>query len=154
MNVLCEIRNLDLNAMMETSRIYELGLKLFLAIGLGVALVWPVAAQAPSLAMLDKLDPGLWEVRDRETQDKTRICVRNGRELIQLRHQAKACSRVVVEDAANEVTVQYSCKGDGYGRTNIRRESAILVQIEGQGIAGTRHFEFSAEARRIGTCAR
>lgn len=147
-------RNLDLNAMMEKSRMSELALKLLLAIGLGAAIVWPVAAQAPSLAMLDTLDAGLWEVRDRETQAKTRICVRNGRDLIQLRHQGKACSRVVVEDGASEVTVQYSCKGDGYGRTNIRRESAILVQIEGQGIAGTRHFEFSAEARRIGACAR
>ena len=58
----------------------------------------------------------------------------------------------MVEDAAGEVTVQYSCPGDGYGRTNIRRESGSLVQIESQGIADGRPFQFTAEARRTGAC--
>ena len=30
---------------------------------------------------------------------------------------------------ATEVTVQYTCRGRGYGRTHIRRETNRLVQI-------------------------
>ena len=115
-------------------------------------LVVPAAAQDSSLAMLDRLDRGEWVIRYREGAEPRRICLRSGRELIQLRHRQPGCSRYVVEDAAGEVTVQYSCLGDGYGRTNIRRESGSLVQIESQGIAAGRPFQFTAEARRTGAC--
>ena len=112
----------------------------------------PTAAQAPALAMLDGLTKGQWEIRFRDGSGSRKICVRTGRELIQLRHANPNCNRFVVEDSANEVTVQYTCKGDGYGRTNIRRETASLVQIQGQGIDGSLPFEFTAEARRMGAC--
>ncbi|MXP48058.1 hypothetical protein GRI43_11745 [Altererythrobacter luteolus] len=102
--------------------------------------------------MLDGLTKGQWEIRFRDGSASRKICVRTGRELIQLRHAKPNCSRFVVEDSANEVTVQYTCKGDGYGRTNIRRETASLVQIQGQGIDGSLPFEFTAEARRTGAC--
>lgn len=114
--------------------------------------VAPVAAQDSSLAMLDRLDRGEWLVRYREGGEPRRICLRTGRELIQLRHRQPGCSRYVVEDGAGEVTVQYSCPGDGYGRTNIRRESGSLVQLESQGIADGRPFQFTAEGRRTGAC--
>ncbi len=58
----------------------------------------------------------------------------------------------MVEDAPGRVTVQYTCRGNGYGRTSIRRESETLVQIEGQGVAGGAPFQFRAEARRTGAC--
>jgi hypothetical protein len=51
------------------------------------------------------------------------------------------------------VVVQYTCRGKGYGRTHIRRETGRLVQIDSQGIAGGLPFEFSAEARRVGDCS-
>ena len=59
----------------------------------------------------------------------------------------------MIEDGANAVTVQYTCQGSGYGRTQIKRETSRLVQIESQGIAGGLPFEFTAEARRVGDCA-
>ncbi|MXO55523.1 hypothetical protein GRI36_01375 [Altererythrobacter gangjinensis] len=102
--------------------------------------------------MLDNLDRGQWELRYRDGRPSEKICVRTGRELIQIRHPGRACNRTVIEDSAQEVTVQYSCRGDGYGRTSIRRETRSLVQIEAQGIAGTKQFEFTAEARRTGNC--
>lgn len=119
------------------------------ALGLLLA---PAAAQAPSLAMLDRLEKGEWALKFRDGTAARKICVRSGRELIQLRHTGTNCSRYVVEDGANEVTVQYTCPGDGYGRTNIRRETASLVQISGQGIKGDVPFQFAAEARRVGAC--
>ncbi len=102
--------------------------------------------------MLDKLEKGEWELRFRDGAASKRICLRSGRELIQLRHNATNCSRYVVEDGASEITVQYTCPGDGYGRTNIRRETNALVQIDGQGIKGSTPFQFAAEARRVGAC--
>jgi hypothetical protein len=48
--------------------------------------------------------------------------------------------------------VQYTCRGRGYGRTHIRRETSRLVQIDTQGIADGRPFAFAAEARRVGDC--
>ncbi len=103
--------------------------------------------------MLDGLEAGRWELRPREAgAEPQRICLSSGRSLIQLRHPDLACDRFVVQDTANQVVVQYTCKGRGYGRTQIKRESARLVQLETQGIANGLPFEFAAEARRIGDC--
>ena len=115
-------------------------------------LVAPVAAQGPALAMLDGLDKGQWELRYRDGSTPRRICVRNGRQFLQLRHQQPGCSRAVVEDGPGNVTVQYTCRGDGYGRTTVRRETSSLVQVESQGIADGLPFQFGAEARRVGSC--
>lgn len=113
----------------------------------------PAMGAGPSLAMLDQLSPGRWEVRFREAGlQPQRLCVANGHGLIQLRHPGAACERFVVEGGPGQVVVQYTCKGRGYGRTRIRKESAQLVQIDSQGIAGGLPFEFSAEARRVGDC--
>ncbi len=111
----------------------------------------PALAQA-SLAMLDGLERGGWEVRYRDGSSAQRICVRTGRELIQLRHSDSGCNRFVVEDEASDVTVQYTCRGNGYGRTHIRKETSGLVQIDSQGIAGGKPFQFTAEARQTGSC--
>ncbi|KWV94716.1 MULTISPECIES: hypothetical protein [unclassified Erythrobacter] len=115
------------------------------------ALAAPALAQA-SLAMLDSLDRGGWEVRYRDGSSAQKVCVRTGRELIQLRHKDSGCNRFVVEDEARDVTVQYTCRGNGYGRTHIRKESSGLVQIDSQGIAGGKPFQFTAEARQTGSC--
>ncbi|MBU0670257.1 MAG: hypothetical protein KKG32_09395 [Alphaproteobacteria bacterium] len=125
--------------------------------GLGAAgaltlAVEPSAAQNASLAMLGQLDRGQWELRFRDGEPSQRICLREGSDLIQLRHRGANCSRLVVENGARQVTVQYTCRGNGYGRTSVRRESATLAQVESQGIAGGRPFQFSAEARRVGAC--
>lgn len=122
------------------------------ATGLVLAALVPAAAQAPALAMLDRLDRGEWQVRFRDGSEPRRLCLRTGRELIQLRHGDANCSRYVVEDSAAQVTVQYSCPGNGYARTSIRREAGNLAQIESQGIVDGKPFQFTAEGRRIGAC--
>ncbi|MAY20474.1 MAG: hypothetical protein CL955_07635 [Erythrobacteraceae bacterium] len=119
-------------------------------IALGLTL--PAAAQTDSLAMLGGLAKGEWTIKHRDGSQDRKICVKTGQELIQLRHNEAGCSRFVVEDGANKVTVQYTCPGNGYGRTNIRKENGALVQIESQGIASGLPFQFAAEARRTGSC--
>ena len=119
-----------------------------------IAFAAPATGQQQSLAMLDQIDSGKWELRTREMgSGLERLCVSNGRRFIQLRHPASACQSFVVEDRPNEVTVQYTCRGRGYGRTQIRRETSRLVQIQSQGIADGLPFDFTAEARRVGDCA-
>jgi Protein of unknown function (DUF3617). len=120
----------------------------------GLLLAMPAGAEKPNLAMLDQLESGAWEVRMRGDAAPPRsMCVSSGRAFIQLRHPGQPCSTVVIDDKAQEVTVQYTCKGQGYGRTHVRRETSRLVQIDSQGIVGGVPFSFAAEARRVGKCA-
>ena len=58
----------------------------------------------------------------------------------------------MVDDGPNEVIVQYTCRGNGYGRTRIRRETTALVQVESQGVAGGMPFNVIGEARKVGAC--
>jgi hypothetical protein len=121
--------------------------------GLSLALAAPATGQRPSLAMLDQLEKGSWELRLREDGARPqRLCLNDARRLIQLRHPTASCERLVVDDEATQVTVQYTCRGQGYGRTHIRRETSRLVQIDSQGIADGLPFAFAAEARRVGEC--
>lgn len=125
-----------------------------LLVAAAVGFAAPAAGQRSALAMLDQLESGRWELRLRDTRGPAeQICLRDGRRLIQLRHPASACERLIVADSPGEVTVQYTCRGRGYGRTHIRRETGRLVQIESQGIVDGQPFDFIAEGRRIGDCA-
>ncbi len=102
--------------------------------------------------MLESLDKGNWELRERGNGTRHQFCVQTGRELIQLRHPQPACAQLIIQDEANEVTVQYTCRGNGYGRTTIRRESNALVQIRSQGVLRGAPFSLEGEARPQGSC--
>lgn len=118
-----------------------------------LALAAPASGAGTQLAMLDQLEAGRWEIRVREAgAQPQRICMASGQKLIQLRHPEAPCERFIVQDSPTEVVVQYTCKGRGYGRTHIRKESGRLVQIDSRGIAAGLPFEFTAEARRVGDC--
>jgi hypothetical protein len=118
-----------------------------------VAFTAPALGQRQSLAMLDQLEAGRWELHMRDaTNAVEQICFHDARRLIQLRHPADNCNRLIVDDNVSDVTVQYTCHGRGYGRTHIRRETGRLVQIDSQGIANGLPFSFAAEARRVGEC--
>jgi hypothetical protein len=118
------------------------------------AVAVPAAAEAPSLALLQRLEPGLWQLRDREAQSPPRnICIRDARVLLQLRHERFDCAHFVVEETPQSVTVTYRCGANGNGRTVLRRETGRLAQIETQGMADGGPFSASYEARRIGACA-
>ncbi len=131
---------------------YGLIASMALAGALAIASAAPGFVQGGDLAMLDGLAKGEWTLHPRDDSASRKICVRSGRELIQLQHREPNCSRFVVEDSDTKVTVQYTCPGNGYGRTKIRRETSSLVQIESQGIANGLPFQFTAEARRTGNC--
>jgi len=112
---------------------------------------WPAVARDPTLAMLGTLEKGGWTLHAREG-DSERICVRSGREFIQLRHNQANCGLFVVTDTPDEIDVQYTCPGTGYGRTSVRRESRGLVQVQSRGIVSGAPFAIIGEARHDGAC--
>lgn len=121
-------------------------------LGLG-ATALSAPAQAPELAMLGKLQPGLWNLKERGSADiDDKLCVRDLRKLLQLRHRDLQCSRFVVSDEPDEVTVTYRCPGGGSGRTTIKYEGRGLIQIDSQGIAQNSPFSFAMEGRYAGAC--
>lgn len=112
-----------------------------------------VPAEAPSLAMLDQLEKGGWQLRERGNQAvKQTMCFGDPRRMIQLFHPRANCSRYIIEDTPKSVTVHYTCPGAGHGRTTIRSETNRLVQIDTQGIADGKPFSQAYEARRSGAC--
>jgi len=123
-----------------------------LAVGAALWFAAPGLAQGNGLALLGTLTKGEWTIKQRGGTPDRKICVKSGAELIQLVHRDTGCSQFVVEDSAARVTVQYTCPGNGYGRTSIRRETGALVQLESQGIQDGTPFQVTAEARRTGTC--
>ena len=102
--------------------------------------------------MLDQLESGHWEMHEHTASAPQRLCIADGRRLIQLRHPGAQCETFVVEDGPAQVVVQYTCQGRGYGRTRVRRETNRLVQIDSQGIVDGLPFNFAVEARRVGDC--
>lgn len=133
------------------------GLALRRMAGLGLAVLVmaaaPAAGQRQSLVMLDRIEAGQWELVARDgSRARERVCLRDGRRLIQWRHPASSCEKLVIEDSATEVTVQYTCRGQGFGRTSIRMETSRLFQMQTQGIASGLPFDFAAEGRYIGPC--
>ena len=88
----------------------------------GGAFVAPGLAQSKALAMFDGLQKGEWTLRFRDGSAARKICLRSGDELIQLQHDERNCSRFVVEDTAGRVTVQYTCRGNGYGHDSWKRD--------------------------------
>ena len=127
--------------------------KLLVAGAAGAAITLAAAAAyAAELDMLGTINKGGWTLRVRDDGSQQRVCVRSGQEFIQIRHHQPGCSRFVVQDGADEVVVQYTCRGNGYGRTSIRREGNGLLQIQSQGIVDGAPFSIDAEARHTGAC--
>lgn len=118
---------------------------------------WTAAAAIgaePRPALLANLKDGQWELRQHGSSAVERVCAQGGAGLIQLRHPGKTCERIVLEQADHSVVIQYTCKGSGFGRTKIRRETPQLIQIETQGVANGFPFDYAVEGRWVGECAR
>ncbi|HYD14401.1 MAG TPA: hypothetical protein VEC11_16265 [Allosphingosinicella sp.] len=130
--------------------------RLLAASGLSMLLAGPGQTQPENGAhpMLTRLEAGQWELRGGSGNARIgAICLGNPILLTQPRHRAAACTRDVVAADADSMTVNYSCPGQGRGRTTLRFETPRLVQIDSQGLDRGMPFALRAEARRVGPCA-
>ncbi len=119
----------------------------------GAAVAAPAPTASVDFAALDGLEKGQWELRARgESSAPRRICLGEPRQLLQTEHPGLQCRRFVVADKTSEISVTYDCGGAGNGRTDLRIETARLVQIQSQGVAGGAPFSHAIEGRRVGVC--
>ena len=115
----------------------------------------PAVAGGPpgELEALARLEPGQWDLRSRDPADASfRLCIRDLRDLIQVRHIGRVCTQFVVEDKPMRAAVTYACPRAGHGRTDIRVETSRLVQLSSQGVADGLPFALNLEGRRTGEC--
>ena len=130
--------------------------RLLAAAGLTIVIAGPGHSQQGNGArsMLSRLETGQWELRGGSGNARIgAICLGNPILLTQPRHGAAPCTRDVVAADADSMTVNYSCPGQGRGRTTLRFETPRLVQIDSQGLDHGMPFALRAEARRVGPCA-
>tara|TARA_R100001129_G_scaffold125643_1_gene88026 strand:- start:568 stop:975 length:408 start_codon:yes stop_codon:yes gene_type:complete len=130
----------------------KIGAAAALGLTAGAIFAAPLAASTATTALFGQLRFGEWEFRERGEDRSRRVCLRTERDLVQLRHRGQNCTRILIEEKGSSATVQYSCNGAGYGRTQIRRESADLVQLRSDGIDRGSPFSVEAEGRRVGNC--
>lgn len=125
-------------------------LGLTLAAGGGIAWGQP---DRPMVA-LGQLEPGLWEIRELDNgRAKPRpICLGDPAVLIQLEHRQITCSRLVIANEPQLLTVHYVCPFNGFGQTSVRVQSSRLARIETQGIVNNAPFSYRSELRRLGHC--
>lgn len=117
----------------------------------GIAAAMP--ANAPPLAVIGAIEPGQWELRDVDATADTRLlCVTDPDMLIQLRHARAQCTRYVVENLPQTVTVNYDCNGAGSGRTTISLDTPRQIRLQTQGIEHAGPFDADYAGRRVGNC--
>lgn len=128
---------------------------------LGAALVvatsvaaMPVYALATArLEALAKLELGLWQVRDLDSEAAPlAVCIADPLILAQIEHQGLACEREVVESGPAGGTIRYTCPGRGFGHSTVKVETPRLAKVHTQGIKGSQPFDYRLEARRTGPC--
>jgi hypothetical protein len=75
-----------------------------------------VVAQTPELVLLTQLERGSWQLVERSsTRPPRAICLGDARALLQPQHPQATCSRFIVSDTAQAVTVSYDCGAAGNG---------------------------------------
>lgn len=135
---------------MRTTRRIIAGLGVAVALAAGVAIAGPQA--------LAGLGLGRWQLHeigaDADATGGRAVCIRDPMEFIQLNHPGIQCTRFILDDAPDHITIHYTCPGKGYGRTTVTVESSSLIKLDTQGIGpGGQPFGATYEGRLTGACA-
>lgn len=119
----------------------------------GLLILGATAAVAQAPAILNGIAPGEWRLHEIGVKGSQRsICVRDPRQLLQVRHGGASCARFVIADGPRRATVRYTCPARGYGLTTITVESDAVVRLQTQGLFRGAPFDLDYEARRQGPC--
>lgn len=111
----------------------------------------PAASAPMSLVALQQLETGLWQL-DVKGRAPKQLCVSDPMALVQIEHDQPGCSRFVIANDPKSSTVHYSCQRAGWGRTTVRVETPRTATIQTQGIARNAPFDYSVQAKRLGSC--
>ena len=128
---------------------------ILLALATAAAGLTAGAAFGASQVALNGLQTGRWNLDEIGVQDPGRnLCVTSADQFIQIYHPGLPCTRYVITDAPDKVTIHYTCQGKGYGRTTVSVENPQLIKLDTQGIGPDgQPFDKSYEGRRTGICA-
>jgi hypothetical protein len=121
----------------------------------GIALLaLPAHAAAPAIAALNTLEKGRWQVRELDgATTPAALCLGNPEVLVRFPHRGDPlCALEVLASGPAAATVQYSCKGRGFGHSHLRVETPRSVRVDTQGFRAGRPFSHRLEARRTGAC--
>ena len=129
-----------------------------------LALAAPATAELPSLKVLGggAFSPGSWRVTPMDDDWKMRApagaaqCLSGPEGLLQAGQTATSpnCQHTIIEDGVDRAVVTYVCKGQGFGRTEIRRSDANVFVVGAQGVSGRAPFDMKGEYRRTGDCTK
>lgn len=121
----------------------------------GTLLVTGASASAhlaiQQLSALNTVERGQWQLKEAGGAVR-KLCVANPAALLQLYHGSPNCPQTVVDSGKDRVTVHYSCRGRGYGRTTLTVETPALIRLETQGVLDGMPFASDMEGRKTGGC--
>lgn len=118
------------------------------------------AAPVPSLKLFEgSFKSGMWQMSPLDADGQARDpngaaqCLMSTDKLIHTGHSTADgdCGHTIVENGADRATVTYVCKGNGYGRTSLRREGDGYI-VSAQGISGRDPYEVRVQYKRVGDC--
>jgi hypothetical protein len=126
--------------------------KTFIPAMTGVAAALASAApQRPSV--FSQTLPGMWEISGAPgAKAPTRQCLADIALLAQYEHRNQTCVRRLIADRPSSSTIEYSCGGAGFGRTDIVAITPRSLRIGTQGISGGLPFNYVLQVRRMGDC--
>jgi hypothetical protein len=118
----------------------------------GVAAALASAApQRPSV--FSQTLPGIWEISGAPgVKAPIRQCLSDIALLAQYEHRNHTCVRKLIADTPTSSTIEYSCGGAGFGRSDIEAITPRSLRIDTQGISGGLPFNYVLQVRRMGDC--
>ena len=108
-----------------------------------------LAAQSSALA---KVASGLWEITVPGAKAPVRQCVADVLALAQFEHRSNNCTRSVISDKGDTVTVSYKCGAAGFGQSELSVVTPRSLRISTQGISDQLPFNYVLQAHRLGDC--
>ena len=118
----------------------------------GTAAMLTLAA-ARQLAALSGAQPGLWEISGTPGSfAPIRQCFMDIAVLARFEHRMRTCNHTVLRDGVSSTTVNYSCGGAGFGRSEVNVITPRSLRISTQGISDGMPFNYVLQARRVDDC--
>lgn len=112
----------------------------------------PSLAASPALRALSGWLKGSWQVTDLGDKAVQTRCVSQPDAMLLANRPDASCQFSVIRDDASSGVVTYRCAEGRQGRTELRRDTAGLFNVDAQGIEGGRPFASRTEWRRVGAC--